>query len=296
MAYRIVKIGSRCKLETQLNYLVCRTDKETRILLDEIAVLLIENPQVCITSALISELMSHKVRVIFCDPKHNPQGEIEPYSSCFDSTTKLNRQISWSSKTASEVWKSIISCKITNQIECIRRHYSKPDRISLLQTYIDGLLPDDTTNREGLAAKVYFNTIFGEGFDRRDEYEIKNTYLNYGYSLVLSIVNREIAAFGYNNMLGIHHKGPSNPFNLGCDFVEPLRPFVDDFILSNDLKAETFKKEMLPLLTAECLCNGKKMIMQNAINAYVISLLGALNNDDPSKVAKVGFLDGRVAV
>ena len=36
MAFRIVKINSRCKLETRLNYLVCMKDQETKILLDEI--------------------------------------------------------------------------------------------------------------------------------------------------------------------------------------------------------------------------------------------------------------------
>ena len=296
MAYRIVKISSRCKLETQLNYLVCRTDKETRILLDEISVLLIENPQACITSALISELMSHKIRVIFCDSKHNPQGELEPYSSCSDSPAKLSRQIQWTQSLYDEIWQVIIRMKIDNQARCMARHDSKPDRIKMLETYGSDVTPGDPTNREGLAAKAYFSSIFGEGFDRRDEYDIKNTFLNYGYSLLLSLVNREISAYGYNNMIGIHHKGATNPFNLGCDLVEPLRPFVDDFILSHQVLAETFKKDMLPFITSEVMCNGRKMILQNAINSYVVSVIGALNAGDASKIYKVGFLDGGVAV
>lgn len=90
MAYRIVRVSSRCKLETQLNYLVCRGDKEVRILLDEISVLIVENTQICLTSSLISELLSHKTRIVFCDNSHNPQGEVAPYEGCFDASSKLD--------------------------------------------------------------------------------------------------------------------------------------------------------------------------------------------------------------
>ena len=43
----------------------------------------------------------------------------------------------------------------------------------------------DPTNREGLAAKVYFRELFGEGFsrERRDE-GIINSSLNYIYQIV----------------------------------------------------------------------------------------------------------------
>lgn len=292
MAYRIVRVSSRCKLETQLNYLVCRTDKETRILLDEISTIIIENPQICLTGSLISGLLSHKVRIIFCDLKHNPQGEVEPFAPCFDSASKLQKQLSWKKETIAEVWKRIVAMKIHNQTACMQRHGAPPERVALMCEYERSVLPDDPTNREGQAARVYFNTIFGEDFDRRDEFNKVNTFLNYGYSMVLSLVNREISICGYSNLLGIHHKGAENPFNLGCDFVEPLRPLMDDFILSNNLALETFKKDMLLCLTGNCLCNGKTMVIQNAVDQYVNSLVSALTNDEPNKIATIGFEDG----
>ncbi|MDY2895943.1 MAG: hypothetical protein SOT51_03445, partial [Candidatus Enterosoma sp.] len=72
MGFRTIKINSRCKLQTELNYLVYRGETEKRIALDEIETLIIENQQVCITSSLLSELINHKVKVIFCDRMHNP--------------------------------------------------------------------------------------------------------------------------------------------------------------------------------------------------------------------------------
>lgn len=296
MAYRIVRIGSRSKLETQMNYLVCRGEKETRILLDEISVLIIENPQVCITGALISELLSHKVRVIFCDPKHNPQGEIEPFSGCFDGPAKLLKQLGWTKEAVDDVWQSIIRMKIHNQLVCMKLHSMPEDRVTLLGKYEADVRPGDPDNREGQAARVYFNTIFGEGFDRRDEFDTKNTYLNYGYSMILSLVNREIAAYGYNNLLGIHHHGPENEFNLGCDFVEPFRPFIDEFVLSNKLNPDDFKNDMLVALTKECRCGNKTMIIQNAVSAYVLSLFSALNNGNADVILNVGFVNGGVGL
>ena len=296
MPYRIIKVSSRCKLETQLNYLVCRTDKETRILLDEISVVIIENPQICITGSLISELMSHKIRVIFCDLKHNPQGELEPYDGCFDAPAKLNKQINWSKETTDKVWQTIIKMKIRNQLSCMQLHGSPPERVALLQQYMSDVKPGDPDNREGQAARVYFNTVFGEDFDRRDEFDVRNTFLNYGYSMMLSLVNREISSYGYSNLIGIHHKGSENPFNLGCDFVEPLRPFIDDFVLSNNLEVETFKKPMLEALTAECRCGEKTMIIQNAVNTYILSLLSSINTNKPESIIDVGFKDGRLNV
>ena len=108
MAYRIVRVSSRCKLETQLNYLVCRGDKEIRILLDEISVLIVENTQVCLTASLVSELLSHKTRIVFCDNSHNPQGEVAPYEGCFDASSKLRTQQAWSRERMDFVWKQIV--------------------------------------------------------------------------------------------------------------------------------------------------------------------------------------------
>ena len=49
----------------------------------------------------------------------------------------------------------------------------------------------DSTNREGHAAKVYFNLLYGIDFNRSTE-DNTNKALDYGYSILLSIFNREI--------------------------------------------------------------------------------------------------------
>ena len=254
MAYRIVRVSSRCKLETQLNYLVCRGDKEIRILLDEISVLIVENTQVCLTASLVSELLSHKTRIVFCDNSHNPQGEVAPYEGCFDASSKLRTQQAWSRERMDFVWKQIVEAKIKNQLACLlRRRPNESSRINLLRSYLDSVEPGDRSNRE-------------------------------------------IAALGYSNLLGIHHAGPNNPFNLGCDFVEPFRPFLDDFVASSKLDPDNFKNNILSSFTLECSCGGRTMIIQNAVSSWCLSVLSALNGDSFKNLIDIGFKDGGVAL
>lgn len=292
MGFRIVKVNTRCKLETQLGYLVYRADEEKRILLDDISLLVLENQQICITTALMSELLNHKVRILLCDSKHNPQGEVLPYAACFDTSAKIKKQFAWPKETADTVWASIVRQKIRNQAYVLNE--LKSDKgYQFLTQFSNEVLPGDTTNREGIAAKTYFANLFGQDFDRRKDSDIRNIYLNYGYSLVLGAVNREISGSGYLTQLGIHHIGETNPFNLGCDLMEPFRAFVDEKVATVEMTEDNFKTQLMNLLAEEILCDGKTTIFENAIHNYVLSVLSALTNNTPKEVLEVTFLHGQ---
>ena len=58
--------------------------------------------------------------------------------------------------------------------------------------------------RQGHAAKVYFNALFGMEFTRTAD-NLVNAALNYGYSIILSIFNREVVAGGYMTQFGLFH-------------------------------------------------------------------------------------------
>lgn len=287
MAFRIVKINNRCKLEVSLNYLVYRGNEEFKILLDEISLLIIENQQVCITVSLLSELMNHKIRVIFCDKNHNPQGELEVYNGCYNTSAKIKTQLNWNEKLMKSIWTNIVKQKIYNQMIVLEK--LKKVEAEKLNQYIKDVIYNDETNREGTASKVYFNSLFGLGFNRRDDKIEINKYLNYGYSILLSAINREISIFGYLNYFGIHHIGETNYFNLGCDLIEPFRPFVDLACVENDLNDENYKKIMINTLNTEVLCNNKIMILSNAIHLYCQSVLGFLSSEITNGLVTVTF-------
>lgn len=290
MGFQIIKINNRCKLETQLNFLVVRADKETKILLDDISILIIENQQACITSALLSELINHKVRVIFCDKEHNPQSELVPQHGVHNTYERQKLQMGWEQQIKDLVWASIIRQKIHNQALLVK-HLGDSDAYDRISGFESEICEGDSTNREGLAAKAYFASLFGSSFDRRNDHIEENTYLNYGYSMLLSARNREVSCAGYLDSFGIHHIGPDNPFNLACDLMEPFRPFVDYLVATNSIIKSNFKSQLIANMNSEIQCDGKVTIMANAVRTFANSVFSALNSHNPSLISKVAFLD-----
>lgn len=85
-------ITSRCELDYKMGFMVVRGEETKKIFLDEIAVLLIENPAVSLTGCLIEELNQKKIRVVFCDTKRNPNAELVPYYNAYDCSRRINCQ------------------------------------------------------------------------------------------------------------------------------------------------------------------------------------------------------------
>ena len=166
----------------QTGYLVVRSEDETnRINLDEISVLIIENTAVSITGCLISALTDKKVKVIFCNEKRDPTCELVSLYGSHDTSAKLRKQIKWDNDIKSYIWSEIIAEKIRKQTEFLEE-LDKNEEAVLLKKYIEELELGDVTNREGHAAKVYVNALFGKEFTRSQEC-VTNAALNYGCSV-----------------------------------------------------------------------------------------------------------------
>ena len=115
MSFRTVVISSRCKLDLRINHMVVRGDKTIKVLLDEIDILIVENPAVSFTGCLLEALIAKKVKVIFCDSQHNPQSELVPYHGSHDCSRKIRNQLKWSPKLQGEIWTMIVKEKIRKQ-------------------------------------------------------------------------------------------------------------------------------------------------------------------------------------
>lgn len=284
MSWRTVVVTQTCKLDYQQNYLVVRGKETLKVHIQEIAVLMIESTAVSLTTYLLNELIKNKVKIIFCDEKRNPCSELVPYYGSFDTSSKVRNQIRFNKDIKIEVWTKIVREKICQQKQLLKD--LEKEEYLLLEQYEKNVISGDSTNREGHAAKVYFNSLFGKSFSRKEDNSI-NAALNYGYSLILSAINREISANGYLTQLGLFHNNVHNPFNLGCDLMEPFRPLVDRAVVDN--KFEQFGKEekqvMLALLSQEVMIKGKKEKLLNAIKIYVKSVFDALEEQDESLIS-----------
>ncbi|GJM56897.1 type II CRISPR-associated endonuclease Cas1 [uncultured Dubosiella sp.] len=284
MSWRTVVVTQTCKLDYQQNYLVVRGKETLKVHIQEIAVLMIESTAVSLTTYLLNELIKNKVKIIFCDEKRNPCSELVPYYGSFDTSSKVRNQIRFNKDIKTEVWTKIVREKICQQKQLLKD--LEKEEYLLLEQYEKNVISGDSTNREGHAAKVYFNSLFGKSFSRKEDNSI-NAALNYGYSLILSAINREISANGYLTQLGLFHNNVHNPFNLGCDLMEPFRPLVDRAVVDN--KFEQFGKEekqlMLALLSQEVMIKGKKEKLLNAIKIYVKSIFDVLEEQDESLIS-----------
>ena len=285
MTWRIVDVSSNSKLDLKLNHMVVRDGTTMRkVFIPDIAVLVIESTAVSMTAALLCELTRNGIKIIFCDEKRNPYGELCPYYGTADSVEKIRKQISWDSSLTDQIWKSIVIRKILNQA-AVLEHNGHEEKANQLRAYAKDVCPADSTNREGHAAKVYFNTLFDDGFSRRDDCAV-NGALNYGYAVLLSAVNREIAAFGYSTMLGVFHDNGSNPFNLGSDLMEPFRPVIDEQVLSMNFVefGPDQKHKLLDVLNKQVIIDGKHQFLLNAIRVYVQSFFTAIECKNVTKI------------
>ena len=283
MSWRTVVISSNAKLDYQIGYMVVRGEKTTKIHLNEIGMLIVESTAVSMTSYLLSELMKNKIKVVFCDEKRNPCSEFVSYYGSHDTSSKIRKQIEWTKDDKDHIWTEIVSEKIKQQALMLQRY--QKEEANMLFEYMEEVEFGDITNREGHAAKVYFNTLFGKKFTRTDENPI-NAALNYGYGIILSIFNREIVSSGYLTQIGLFHDNMFNQFNLSSDLMEPFRPLVDQLVV--ELKPEKFeteeKRKMLELLNKEVEICGKMEVVTNAIKIYCRSVFDALNDRDISLI------------
>ena len=283
MSWRTVVISKRAKLDLHLNHMVVRGEETIKIFLGDISVLIIETTAVSITACLLNELIKQKIKVIFCDEKRNPASELVPYYGSHDTSDKIRIQIKWTEELKQLIWTEIVTEKIRQQA-CVLKALDLPQHI-LLEQYISQIKPNDASNREGHAAKVYFNALFGLDFSRSMDMPI-NAALNYGYTILLSAFNREITANGYITQLGLFHNNIFNPFNFASDLMEPFRPLIDAAVYA--MQAEKFEREeklkIVNILNKKIYINEQEHYVNNAVKIYTRSIFDALNEKDISKI------------
>lgn len=283
MSFRTVVITKQAKISYKNRFLVVKQDiDEKYIHLSEIDTIIVDSISVSISSYLLKELADNKINIIFCDDKHNPYGELQPFYSRHNSSKKILEQVKWTNKEKDLVWQAIVKNKILNQALLLKK--IKRKQHDLITSYIKEVTIGDKTNREGHAAKVYFNSLFGKNFVRGNNDKI-NASLNYGYAILLSTVSKEIVNNGYLTQLGIHHKNEFNPYNLACDLMEPFRIIIDSFVYYNKDKEldPSFKLDIINIFNNAYTFNNKKYTLKDIMGLYVKNTLDIFNNNKEYK-------------
>ncbi len=288
MGWRTVVISKNCKLSYKNDYLIVRSEKLDMIHLSEINTIIVENGMASITSYLINELANKKIKLIICDEKHNPSCEMMPYYGSFNTSKKIINQINWNQDKKDEAWQQLIKYKIHNQAKLLEKlKIASGDKLLEYEKQVEVA---DKTNREGHAAKIYFNLLYGMEFSRSMP-DNTNIALDYGYTILLSLINREVVSKGYITQVGINHKNEFNQFNLSCDLMEIFRPLVDEIVFDNRefVFDKEYKYKLIDVCNREVNIQGKNQYLSNAIQIFISSVFDFLESEEERKILNYEF-------
>ena len=286
MSWRSVIITQPTKLSIQNRQLKITQDEEWSIPIEDISSIVLETPQISISSKVISLMADSKIVMYSCDDKHIPNGVFMPFAPHSRQLRTLNKQISLTESFNKRCWQKIVVQKILNQAKVLKMN-SKDLMCEHLEKLSLKVNSGDTTNKEAIAAKAYFSALFGKNFSRNYD-NIFNTTLNYGYAIIRGAIARTIVSYGYMPSIGIHHKSELNNYNLADDFIEPFRPIVDLWVKQNIYEETEFDKyiraDLVNLLNVDVKIQGKLQSVNNAINVMIASYTTAINQKKYDKL------------
>lgn len=267
-----------CRCSYQAGYMVVRKDDDVKkVHLSEIGSVVLHTQQAYISAYLLAELSKAKIPFIYTDEKHNPVGECLPIYGAHNTSKRINEQLGWGEPIKKRVWQRVIKEKITQQA-AVLDWAGMPNSQKRLIQMVSEVRSGDTTNKEAQAARLYFSELFGAEFNRDLDIPI-NAALNYGYAILLSLVNSEIVSRGYLTQRGINHRNEFNEFNLGCDFMEPFRPCVDRLVsmsIGDDFTQED-KRYLCDLPNQYVTYRGGQYRLGSVVSLFIQDCFNALN-------------------
>lgn len=296
MSWRNLMIDDGDHLKVYLdNIEIYKGDNKYTLPLSDIGIIVLDGLMTSITTRLLSVCSSYNVVIVICDKKHLPTGMYVPFNQHSRLVKIINKQIRWENDKKGILWQQIIKYKIENQAKIMFYFTKNEERYQLLQSYIEGVTIGDETNREGHAAKVYFNTLFGNDFSRSIDC-IENAMMNYGYAITRAYIARSIISYGYNPGLGIFHKNEYNAFCLADDILEVFRPVVDayviSYILNNDnteFLTQEIRSYLVSILSKRICFEEQYQKLSTIIDKFVLQCFDYLDPDEDIKIIPSNF-------
>ncbi|PAF47474.1 type II CRISPR-associated endonuclease Cas1, partial [Helicobacter sp. 12S02634-8] len=200
-AYRSIFIANPAQLSLKNdNFCITQGGKDITLPLRDIATIICESPQVSITASLLSRLADCKIALFTCDASHTPNGVFTPYLGYYKASEMLQFQLKVSKQTQAILWQEIIKQKLYNQA-MLAQDFCPQDAQKILELSKKVTL-NDSKNLEAQGAIIYFQTLFGRGFTRKEPTPI-NAALNYGYAIIRGSIARSLVSSGLLPTLGI---------------------------------------------------------------------------------------------
>jgi len=268
-------------------------DEKFQVPIEDIAVLILDEPMVMISHPLLAKLAAESVVVITSDERHTPVGLHLPLYNHSTPSLFWRDQIHVSRPSQKQIWQQLIQAKISWQADVLSKAWKND--IPLRQFALN-VKSGDTDNTEAQAARVYWRTLFGGEFIRGRYEGHQNSALNYGYALLRASLARAVVGAWLCPMIGIWHDNQYNAFNLVDDLIEPLRPMVDNLVVNLDQKYTTLdpltseiKKELCTLLTDHLLWEDREYDLFVVLTYYCANFRESLHDASLFKIPTLIF-------
>lgn len=256
-------------------------DEKRTIPIEDIGVVLLENQQTSITLPLLNSLAENEVQVVICNSKGMPNAMIQSMNSNNLQGEILRNQIACGEVLKKQLWKQVVEAKIKNQASLLN---SVGEDGNVLKPFYSNVRSGDVDNREGIAARIYFQHLFGDNFIRDREEQGVNALLNYGYSILRAATCRAIVSSGLLPAIGIYHHNRSNAYPLADDLMEPFRPFVDGIVYDLAMNGKTeltkeVKAELISVLYADTIYEKVKRPLSVGLSMTTASMVKCLSKE-----------------
>lgn len=233
MIKRTLFFGSPAYLSTKNEQLLVQYPQEVGKLpktvpIEDVGVVMLEDPQITITNKLLEKLVQNNVAVIHCDSRHMPIGLIMPLVGHSEQQKRFQFQLNASLPLQKNLWQQTVQQKIANQGRLMEQMGLSAEKMFYWSRNVKS---GDGGNHEARAAAYYWERVLPDPEFTRDRGgKPPNNLLNYGYAILRAITARALVASGLLPVMGIHHHNKYNPFCLADDIMEPYRPFVDALV------------------------------------------------------------------
>lgn len=247
--------------------------------IEDIGVLVIDNRQVTVTSAVLDALLANNCAVITCDARSMPVGLLLPLYGNTTQSERFRVQIDASLPLKKQLWQQTIQYKIINQAAVLSE--CTDAETHCMKVWAADVRSGDPQNVEAKAAAYYWKNIFRDvtGFIRDREGTPPNNMLNYGYAILRAVVARSLVSSGLLPTLGIHHHNRYNAYCLADDIMEPYRPYVDRLVVNimarygHDMAlTREIKMQLLSIPTIDVKIGGKRSPLMVGVSQTTASL------------------------
>ncbi|NQV94451.1 MAG: type II CRISPR-associated endonuclease Cas1 [Sphingomonadales bacterium] len=260
---RIIDITTdNLHLASHRGFLIVSLNKaeQGRIALDDIAAIIIHAHGVTWTTNLVVKLAKRGAMMVLCSANHAPVAMMIPIEGHHAQNARFRAQWDCPRPMMKRAWKQIVVAKIRMQASLLAA--CGREEASALTFLANRVRSGDPDNVEAQAARRYWTALMGQDFRRDRAADGANALLNYGYTVIRSMVARSTIASGLHPTIGLHHANRLNAFALVDDLMEPFRPLVDAVVRQMldegacDVDSPA-KQRLAALISADLDCQGE---------------------------------------